>query len=210
MTRIDRARFFASIRKTLFAGRLQEGQVGGINAILDAWEREMAGCDRRFLAYMLATVYHETARTMAPVRETLAASDDEAIAILDAAWARGKLRWVKKRYWRRDGDGKTWLGRGLVQLTHKQNYLRLGAAIGVDLVADPGRAMAMDVAVAILFAGMVDGLFTGRRLADCFNPARADWTAARRIITGPESAARVAGHALAFDRALALADGTHF
>lgn len=81
---------------------------------------------------------------------------------------------MKTPYWRADAEGRYWIGRGLVQLTHRANYQRMSRETGIDLVADPARAMEMEVAVAILFAGMEKGLFTGRRLADYFAGDRAD------------------------------------
>jgi predicted chitinase len=139
---------------------------------------------------------------MQPVRETLAESDAAAAARLESAWARGRLGAVRTPYWRADGDGKYWLGRGLVQLTHKANYERMSRETGIDLVAEPGRAMETDVAVAILFAGMEKGLFTGRKLADYFADGRADWTQARRIINGLDRATDVAAYGRAFHLAL--------
>lgn len=199
---INRKTFFATIRTALFGGRLSTAQVAGMTAVLDAWETSRAGGERRWLAYMLATAFHETAATMQPVRETLAATDAAAAARLESAWARGRLGSVKTPYWRPDANGKHWLGRGLVQLTHKANYERMAAETGIDLVAEPGRAMEMEVAVAILFAGMEKGLFTGRRLADYLAAGRSDWTNARRIINGLDRAADVAGYARAFYGAL--------
>jgi hypothetical protein len=199
---MNRASFYSAIRSSLFDGRLTQAQVAGIDAILDAWEQTHASADRRFLAYMLATAFHETAKTMQPVRETMAASDDEAIAILDLAWRKGRLSQVREPYWRRDASGNSWLGRGLVQLTHKANYARLSAPVGVDLVAHPERAMDVGIAVRILFAGMEKGLFTGQRLADFFNPLREDWTGARRIVNGTDRAATIANYARRFHAAL--------
>ena len=191
---IDRKRFFDTIRKPLFGGRLTPAQVEGLSAILDRWERELPDGDPRWLAYMLATAHHETGRTMQPVRETFAESDAIAIARLDAAFARGQLRWVSAPYWLPDERGRSWLGRGFVQLTHKRNYRTMGELIGIDLLTDPGKAMELDIALAILFAGMARGAFTGRKLSDYFADDREDWRSARKIINGLESADTVAGY----------------
>lgn len=162
---MDRAKFFAAVRTSLFGGALTQNQVNGITAILDTWQASTM-TDLRWLAYMLATAFHETAQTMRPVRETRAATDKQAIAILDRSWAKGTMPWVKSAYWRIGADGKSWLGRGYVQLTHKSNYNTLGNAIGVDLVANPVLAMREDIALKVMFIGMSEGLFTGVKLAD--------------------------------------------
>lgn len=206
---MDRAVFFATVRRTLFGGRLTSGQVAGMGAILDrarAGPGSAAGCcDGRWLAYMLATAHHETGRKMQPVRETMAASDAQATARLDRAFAAGKLPTVRTPYWRRDAEGKSWLGRGLVQLTHRRNYEVLSGLVGIDLVADPGRALDGGIAVEILFAGMKTGAFTGVSLADVFTPGGADWVGARRIINGRDRAVEIAAQARAYHAALAAA-----
>lgn len=88
------------------------------------------------------------------MRETRAATDEQAIAILDRTWGKGVMSWVKSAYWRIGADGKSWLGRGYVQLTHKVNYTKLGDAIGMDLAANQALAMREDVALKVLFVGM--------------------------------------------------------
>ena len=66
---INRDFFYDRVRLQLFAGSLKPGQVAGLNAILDEWERSHAAKDDRWLAYMLATVHHETDRTFQPIKE---------------------------------------------------------------------------------------------------------------------------------------------
>jgi len=203
----DRRSFFEHVRKTPFSGHLTEPQVEGLEAILRRWQalsdedRAAAGGDDA-LAYILATAFHETAATMQPVRETLAPSDAEAVRRLDRAFAAGRLGTVKTPYWRFDAEGKTWLGRGFVQLTHRKNYAAMSALTGIDLLTDPARAMQMEVAVAILIDGMREGSFTGHSLSDHFSPSRADWPGARKIINGTDRTALVAGYAKAFRAAL--------
>lgn len=195
---IDRRFFFDSARDTLFKGTLDQPQVDGMTAILDFWEARMPDADPRWLAYILATAFHETAFTMQPVRETLAATDARAVEILENAYASGKLSWVKTPYWRPDEDGKSWLGRGLVQLTHKRNYEAMSVLTGLDLVAEPDRAMEMDAAVSILIEGMVQGSFANHKLADHLNETTDDWVNARRIVNGTDRAEKLAGYGKTF------------
>ena len=136
---------------------------------------------------------------MQPVRETLASSDAQAIARLEAAWRNGRLPQVKRPYWRPDAQGRSWFGRGYVQLTHQVNYRKAGALIGVDLLSDPDLALDADIAAQILIQGCQSGLFTGRRLAD-YLPG--DWIGARRVINGSDRAQPIATLASAIYAAL--------
>ena len=61
---IDREIFFNAVRDELFSGAMQQVQVDGMSVILAVWEYQGGGTpmtDDRWLAYMLATTYHETA-----------------------------------------------------------------------------------------------------------------------------------------------------
>lgn len=192
---INRKFFFDYIRNSLFDGKLNQSQANGLTLILDAWEPAMSNRDDRWLAYMLGTTHHETGRTMQPVRETFAQTTAKAINILESAWKAGRLPWVATPYWRLDANGKSWLGRGLVQLTHKSNYQRIGQKLGIDLVTEPDAAMNPAVAVQIMLRGMTDGVFTGKKLSDFFTPGKGDWRNARKIINQLERADLVATYA---------------
>ena len=202
---MNKSAFFESIRKAgLFGATLKQSHVNGLSAIVN--EAEVRNIPYRQLAYILATAYHETAHTMLPVRETMASTDDAAIAILERAWRAKKLSWVKTPYWRKDADGKSWLGRGYVQLTHKTNYQRSGLSLGIDLVSIPDRAMEPRIAALIMFDGMLKGSFTGKRLADYITDTKADYIGARRIINGTDKAELIAGYAIKFEWALRAGD----
>ncbi len=204
---INRKHFFDTVRLTLFGGKIAAAQVAGLTAMLDKWEKETPDADDRWFAYMLGTAHHETGRTMQPVRETFAASDDQAIARLNTAYAKGVLTWVKSPYWQKDADGKSWLGRGYVQITHKANYLKLKGVTGIDLTGDPTKAMEVPVALDIMFKGMKQGSFTGRKLGEYFAGTKQDWRSARKIINGLERADLVADYAKQYYSAISYTTG---
>lgn len=183
---MDRAKFFAAVRSPLFAGKLSDAQVSGIDAILD--EAEKRGTPLKHLAYMLATAYHETARTMQPIAE----------------YGRGKGRkyGVKGKY------GQVPYGRGYVQLTWDFNYARADKELGLKgaLLRDFNLAMRPDIAAKIMFSGMTEGWFTGKKLSDYIGAAT-DYVGARRIINGTDKAKAIAGYANVFERA--LVDGAY-
>lgn len=183
MSQINRKFFFDYTRKTLFNGSFNQGQVDGLDTLLDVWEASYAAEDDRWLAYVLGTAYHEVDRTMQPIRE----------------YGKGKGR----RYGVPDPEThKVYYGRGFVQLTWKSNYEKLGDLIAVDLVHDPELALDLDNASKILFIGMIHGSFTGKRLHDYFNDHVEDWTNARRIVNGTDRAEAIADYAQAFYAAI--------
>lgn len=204
---MEHARFFSDI-KTLpaFKYGLKQPQVDGFNLILDEAARRKTPTNN--LAYALATVYHETAATMQPVRETLAPTDEQAVARLEAAFVAGKLPWVRNRYWLKK-NGHYWIGRGYVQLTHEENYRKMAAITGVDLINHPEYAMVPSVALKILFDGMEHGSFTGKGFNDFIDELdesddldRAEYKAARKIINGTDKADLIADYAIKFEHAL--------
>lgn len=198
---MNRAKFYAELRKAssgVFGTSMSQKQVDGCEALLAATEAQPL----TYRAYLLATAYHETAYTMQPVRETLASTDAQAVNRLERAWKAGKLGQVRSPYWRFDASGKTWLGRGYVQLTHRDNYAKAAAITDVDLLGDPNKAMHPTVAAKILVEGCRIGMFTGKKLAD-YLPG--DYVGARRIVNGTDKASAIAGYARAFDAALTAA-----
>jgi len=179
---MDEGKFFDSIRKSLFSGRLTQGQVDGINAILVAFDQcEVRREDHR--SYVLATAYHEVDRTMQPIEE----------------YGRGS----GKPYGKVDAaTGHAYYGRGLVQLTWKANYQRMGDLLGIDLVRNPGLALQLPVAATILVEGMKRGSFTGAKLSDFLNDSKRDFVNARRIVNGLDRAEMIARYAEKFYSAL--------
>lgn len=194
---LNRDRFFPAARAGAFGGTLTQGQVDGLNILLDAWERR-ANPDLRQLAYMLATTKHETGHTMQPINEY--GGDAYFFRMYDRDGERPEVARALGNI--ATGDGVRFHGRGYVQLTGRTNYHKLGLLLDVDLVGDPDLALDPDVAAVILMEGMERGLFTGVGLSRYFNPVACDWINARRIINGLDCAERIAEIAKAFFVAL--------
>jgi putative chitinase len=179
---MNRSAFYGAVRASgVFGSQLSQSQVDGVEAILDAAENRRT--ELQFLAYMLATAYHETARTMRPIEE----------------YGRGKGR----KYGAPAGPyGNIYFGRGFVQLTWLTNYRRAGEEIGIDLVRHPERALEPGIAALILFEGTEQGWFTGKGLGDYIGAHGADYRNARRVINGTDHAEAIGRAALTFDGAL--------
>lgn len=173
---IDRAKFFAGIRNGPFPGHLTDDQVRGTGALLDAIEAHPV-TDIRWIAYMLATAYHETAHTMLPIAE----------------YGHGG-----GHPYGREINGHRYYGRGYVQLTWDYNYKKMGEIVGAVLLSNPDLAMQPDIAAKIMLEGMIRGTFTGKKLADYFHDGVTDYAGARHIINGTDRAALIAGYAQQF------------
>lgn len=191
---INRKHFFDSIRQSMFAGSMNQEQVEGMEAILNRWE--VSGLtDLRWLAYILATTYHETAMTMQPIEE----------------FGKGK-GYKYGRKLKRSGvaytvPDKLYYGRGYVQLTWFENYETMGRLLGIDLLNKPELALDPNHAADIMFEGMTKGNshfgdFTGKSLENYFNDKTEDWNGARRIINGNDKAHRVGTYGKKFYEAL--------
>ena len=151
----------------LFAGQYKQNQIDGIHALLTEWEKRKPNGDLRWLAYMLATAFHETNQQMQAVREAYWVVNAEA-------WRQSHLTYYP------------YYGRGYVQLTHKSNYDKAGRVLGEDLVSHPDRALDAGNAAVIMFQGMEEGWFTGKKLGRYFSSAADDPVGARAIINGKE------------------------
>ena len=201
--KVDRAKFFTAFRSQV--GALDNSQVQGYNAIFDYWDKSNLS-DSRWLAYVLATAFHETGEYTQPVREGFASTDQGSINAVTQLFNSGRISF---NYALPESNGKSYFGRGLVQITFGDNYKRLGQAIGIgnQLYDNPSLALDMDIAVKILFKGMVDGLYTGKSLRKYFFEERNDWDGARDIINPGEQSrfqipSKVAGYGQKFLRCL--------
>ena len=167
----DRSVFFGKVRSSLFSGSLSQTQVDGMNYMLDVYERDYNWPDLRWIAYAFATAYHETAFTMQPIKEY-----------------GGESYLRSKPYY-------PYYGRGYVQLTWEENYRKMGTKLGVNMLGDnKDRALEPAIAAEVMYAGMRDGDFTGKKLVNYFSSSVNDPVNARRIINGTDRAQTIAGY----------------
>lgn len=172
--------FFAVVRSK--CGALSQSQVDGFISLLNATAR----LPLKHRAYCLATTWHETARTMQPIRE----------------YGRG----AGHSYGQPAGPWhQVYYGRGDVQLTWERNYIYatkrlhelklLAPELDLDKYAD--LALRPDIAANILVIGCEEGWFTGKKLGDYSN-----YVDMRRVVNGTDQAHTIAGYADVFEAAL--------
>ncbi|GJD68753.1 hypothetical protein [Methylobacterium gnaphalii] len=175
---INRALFFDRIRACgVFGPTLSQTEVDGLNGLLDAWGEQGWPSDLRWVAYTMATAWHE-ARLDGAIREV----------------ARG----AGHDYGRPAGPyGQVYYGRSFSQLTWLDNYQKFSKLIGVDLVKEPDLALDPTTGAAILIIGSRDGLFrAGKTLGRFFSATVDNPIGARDIINGDitKNGALVAGY----------------
>lgn len=209
---LDRKKFFDDVRQLLFDRKLLARQVDGMDRMLDVWEEKYAVRTPLVqFAYCLATSFHETARTMQPIKER---GGPNYFKELYDVQGRNPARAIRMGN-TRPGDGAKYCGRGDVMLTWYDNYLRatlklqeLGVLTPLEsLVVNPDMAMRPDISVYIMFEGMEGGWFTGISLDDTIDELidddeYTDFIRARRIVNGKDRAEKIAHYAELFLQAL--------
>lgn len=184
--KIDKKHFYDTVRPHFAGSKISESQVEGMESILDYWQ-DIGYTDLRWLAYIMATVFHETAQRMKPIEEF--------------GKGRGRRYGSKVKH---SGESytnpdKIYYGRGRVQLTWYENYQLMGRLLDIDLLNNPELMLKDDVDVQVLFEGMTKGAssfgdFTGKCLEMYFNDTTEDPVHARRIINGLDKADQIAGY----------------
>ena len=215
---MDRAKFYDTIRNAPFNGLLSQSQVEGMESILNFWEKPPVKPSGKFadnwdirtvnwLAYMLATVFHETAFTMQPIDE--GGGDAYFTRLYEGRKGLGNTE---------SGDGAKFHGRGFVQLTGRANYDKFTDIVREfypecpDLTASPASVKKDEYASVIMFYGMFCGSFTGLALKNFLgDPEKRqieDFYNARQVINGLDKAEDIQPYAKKFNAALRGAGAT--
>lgn len=200
---VSRTAIIHRIMSTLFyhgsgVAKMSQSQIDGIDNYIDQWAKLRNRGYRipvPYLAYTLATVYHETAYKMQPIEE----------------YGHGKGH----EYGEIDPiTGKAYYGRGDVQVTWKYNYERLSKIVvdhqgkkGVDLVTQPELMLNPHYSTQATLLGFALGLYTGKRAERYLDFETPDYVNARRCINGTDKAEIIAGYAKRFEQALNLGHG---
>ncbi len=178
--KFDRAKFFGGYRAA-FGPLRKQSQVDGLETLLALMEAD-PWPDIRDAAYFLATVKHECADTWQPITER---GSREYFTKYDGRASLGNTE---------PGDGERFKGRGYVQITGRRNYTKFG------IEETPEQALDPDVSYAIAKRGMLDGLFTGKKLSDF-----PDYFNRRRVVNGTDRAEMISGYARKFEGVLRAA-----
>ena len=191
----DRKFFFDGVRANLFNGTLNQSQVDGMNYLLEVWEWAFEANNPNdgtmWLAYALATFFHETAQTMQPIEE----------------YGKGS----GKSYGQPTGPyNQCYYGRGHVQLTwdtnykNGQQYIKDRYGKEVSIYPDASNMLDPETSALISYDGMVYGWFTGVGLPKYLSKSKGieDPVNARRIVNGTDCAQQIAGYYWKFKAAL--------
>jgi len=183
--RFNDDQFFDQYRKQF--GSLNALQANGLALILSKVENDSRWTDLRQLAYFFASIHHETnikrnnlLQTFNPIVE-LRANKSKQPALYEQ----------QNRYWL-----SGYYGRGLIQLTWLSNYKKFG------LENDPNQALDPNISYEITVRGMIEGLFSGKKLSDYINKNKADYRNARRIVNALDKADAIAAIAVKWEKIL--------
>lgn len=199
---MNRKAFYDVLRRRdsgVFGTRLSEDQVRGIEGLLDAFVTHGDG-RAKTLAYGLATVVRETGSRMVPVREGFAKTDASARRIVR-----------NRKYGKPAGPyNEVYYGRGHVQLTWYDNYVKSSADAGVDLARHPDGMLNPEISARVLWRGLLDGRWNGRGKGVAYylpNDGPDDLKNARRTVNITDHWQEIAGYYRAFMRAIEAAGG---
>lgn len=184
--------FFDGVREPLFHGRMGQSQVDGMKMTIAEWFKRNDLTDERWLAYMLATAWLETDRTMQAISEY--GGRDYFTRMYDIKGGRpDKAKRLGNVY---AGDGAKFHGRGKPMITGRGNYKKankyVGKYIDVDFIAKPSAVLQKNHSDLLMFSGMIKGWFTGKKLSDYFQGDLEDPIGARRIVNGTDRADDIA------------------
>lgn len=186
---------FAKFKEIFKVRSIKQSFVDGVNGLFAAFNnyKELDSSNPLYVAYMLATAYHETAFTIQAITEY------GGVRYFDK-YDTGRLAERLGNTPEKDGDGYKYRGRGHVMITGYGNYEKFTNILGIDLVNSPDLALDSIVSAKILVIGSLKGTFTTRRLNQYikYGLEYNEWVNARRVINGVDKNTVIADYAIKF------------
>ena len=186
---------FTKFKQVFQIKSINQEFVDGVNGLFAAFNsyKELDASNPLYVAYMLATAYHETAFTMQAI------SEYGDIRYFDK-YDTGQLAEQLGNTPEADGDGYKYRGRGHVMITGYDNYKKFTDILGIDLVNSPDLALDPIVSAKILTIGSLKGTFTTRKLSQYikYGLEYSEWVNARRVINGVDKNTVIADYAIKF------------
>lgn len=186
---IDKQKFLFLYEQQEFK-TLTESAQAGLVALLGYIKSDKFMDDLRWISYVLATTFHETAGTWLPIAEY------------------GKGKGLKYGH-PEPPYQHIYYGRGYTQNTWKGNYDMLTKAWNkahpdrpVDFVKEPDLLLVAEYSYWAMSYAMRNGTYTGAALKRYFSDTVTDSKGARRIINGTDKADLIAGYYDKFMRIL--------
>jgi hypothetical protein len=186
---MDYKKFFDALRAAGIG--LTEANVAVFQRIINYCAKH--GCNLQITAYDTATAYWESGRTCQPVEEGYYLG------------SKAKAFQRKLRYY-------PYFGRGLVQTTHRENYIKAALLLGLPsqtFIENPDLLLEWEYALPLLVVAMDEGLYTGKEVDDYIDDIdepdaedRREFVNARRVVNGTDKAGQIADIALKLEKAL--------
>ena len=149
--------------KSVMAARPREV----IEAIFQRWEATGGGHPKH-LALILGTAYRETCGLLS-----------SAVGEACGCHATCSKDALNTRYGAKDQCGRAYFGRGFVQLTHRENYAKVGKLLHLPLADYPDLAYDQNVAVTLLVDGVKNRWYAGKPLDRYLSDEKSNWRQGR-------------------------------
>tara|TARA_R110002049_G_scaffold4063_3_gene29319 strand:- start:1205 stop:1756 length:552 start_codon:yes stop_codon:yes gene_type:complete len=179
---MNKALFFKMYKELLDKDKkLTQEEVDNIDLFLDLVIKNRCYFTIPQWAYVFATTFHETFFTFKPVIEAFWLSEE---------WRKKNLRYYP------------WYGRGYVQETWYENYLKNEKRTGVLYTKNPNLALVPENAFNNMIYNLKHGIYTGKRLDYYINDKRKSYLYARYTVNGIDKRELIAGYAETFEQIL--------
>lgn len=186
---IDRDHFFAEYRKQFGPIRsiLLVNNINTLLASLEKWQHRLnPKVMLQQMAYVAATVHHETGATYGTFKEQR--------QVLTDTPRRKEVRRLQDRYW-----STGYYGRGPVQLTWKAEYAWAEKVTGRPLLSDPDLLLReLPLGYEVTIKSMTDSSINGKCMNDYINEKKVDYVNCRRVVNILDQAKLIASYAEKF------------